>query len=212
MKQRTLVTDRLYYGLDPVRLRAATGRTLARVVGLAPERARVSVTNLCHDFAVDTQQGVALADKLVKEGLLEPPSEEHPGYRLTPGFFELAHARIVEPLPRARARQLLTEACTLAERINQEDVHNPLVIQAFAVFGDYMTRAHHLENLALGILVDLRAPSRRTRFGRMMRKQEGALAIRDAFKALSSFVHVRLVTELRTLPRPFSLVFDARSE
>ncbi|MCC6193383.1 MAG: hypothetical protein IT518_02850, partial [Burkholderiales bacterium] len=103
MKQRTLLTDRLYFGIDPLRLRAATGRTLARVVGLAPERARVSVTNLCHDFAVDTRQGAALADELVKGGLLEPLSERQAGYRLTAEFYELAQARIVEPLPRARA-------------------------------------------------------------------------------------------------------------
>src|SRR6185503_4582498 len=30
---RTLVTERLYFGLDPIKLRAATGRALARVVG-----------------------------------------------------------------------------------------------------------------------------------------------------------------------------------
>ena len=210
MKTRTLISDRLYFGLDPLRLRAATGRALARVVGLAPERARVSATNLCHDFAVDTAQGMELVEELVAEGLLEPPTEQHSGYGLTPGFFELAGARIVEPLPRARAKQLLTEACALAERINQEDVHNPLAIEAFAVYGDYMSRTHKLEELSLGILVDLRPPSRRTRFGRMLRKSEGAEAMRGRFRDLSSFVHVRLVTDLRTLPRPFSLVFDTR--
>ncbi|MCC6198087.1 MAG: hypothetical protein IT518_26850, partial [Burkholderiales bacterium] len=148
--------------------------------------------------------------ELVKGGLLEPLSERQAGYRLTAEFYELAQARIVEPLPRARAKQLLSEACALAERFNQEEVHNPLAIQAFAVHGDYMSRAHHLEHLSLGILVELRAPSRRTRFGRMLTKAQGAVALRASFRALSSFVQVRLVTDLRTLPRPFSLVFDAR--
>lgn len=212
MKARTLLAGRLYFGIDPLRLRAATGRTLARVVGLAPERARITVSNVCNDFAVDTQQGTVLVNEFVKEGLLEPATEARLGYRLTPEFLELAQARVVDPLPRARAKQLLTEACALAERINADDVHNPLVIDAFAVYGEYMSRAHHLENLALGILVDLRPPSRRTRFGRMLQKQEGARAIRAAFKALSSFMHVRLVTDLRTLPRPFSLVFDVRDQ
>ena len=98
----------------------------------------------------------------------------------------------------------------LAERINDEAVHNPLAIDAFAVHGDYMSRAHRLEQLSIGVVVALRAPSRRTRFGRMQSKIEGADAIRTAFGQLSSFIRVRLVTELRTLPRPFSLVFKGR--
>jgi len=210
MKSRTLIADRLYYGLDPLRLRAATSRALSRVVGLAPERARISATNLRHDFAVDTVQGEALMDELVADGLLAPPDDRHAGYGLTAEFLELANARIVEPLPRARAKQLLTEACALAERINEEDVHNPLMIVAFAVYGDYMSREHRLAELSLGVVVELRPVSRRMRFGRSLRKTEGAEAIRGAFRRLSSFVRVRLVTELRTLPRPFSLVFEAR--
>lgn len=212
MKPRTLVTDRLYFGLDPIKLRAATGRALARVVGLPPERARISVTSIRQDFAVDTVQGQALVNEFVAAKLLEPPNERAAGYGLTREFFELAAARIVDPLPRSRAKLLLTEGCTLAERINEEAVHNPLAITAFAVFGDYMSRAHHLEELSLGVVVALRPPSRRTRFGRMQSKAEGAVAIRSAFRQLSSFVQVRLVTDVRTLPRPFSLVFETQTE
>lgn len=210
MKARTLIADRLYYGLAPVRLRAATARALARVVGLAPERARISATNLRHDFAVDTVQGEALVNELVADGLLEPPTGQFPGYGLTKNFLELAGARIVEPLPRTRAKQLLGEACALAERINEEDVHNPLMVIAFAVYGDYMSREHQLAELSLGVVVELRPVSRRMRFGRSLRKSEGAHAVRDAFRRLSSFMRVRLVTDVRTLPRPFSLVFEAR--
>jgi hypothetical protein len=43
----------------------------------------------------------------------------------------------------------------------------------------------------------------------MQSKTEGAEAIRSAFRQLSSYVHVRLVTDVRTLPRPFSLAFEA---
>jgi hypothetical protein len=212
MKPRTLVTDRLYFGLDPLKLRAATGRALARVVGLPPDRARVTATNIRQDFALDTIQGRALVTEFVASGLLEPPTESSAGYGLTREFFELAAARVVEPLPRSRAKLLLTEACTLAERINDDAVHNPLAIEAFAVFGDYMSRAHRLEELSLGVVVELRAPSRRTRFGRMQSKAEGAVAIRTALRQLSSFIRVRLVTDVRTLPRPFSLVFEAKRD
>ncbi len=43
----------------------------------------------------------------------------------------------------------------------------------------------------------------------MLTKAEGADAIRTGFRELSSFIRVRLVTDERTLPRPFSRVFDA---
>ena len=210
MKPKTLLSHRLYYGLDPLRLRTATGRSLSRVVGLPPDRARVSAANLRHDFSLDTAQGEALVKEFVRKGLLEPPNERSPGYGFTREFYELAGARIVEPLPRARAKQILTEACALAERINDEDVHNPLLIVAFVVYGDYLTREHRLEDLSVGIVVDLRPPSRRMRFGRSMQKAQGAAAIRDAFKALSSFMRVRLVTDIRMLPRPFNVVFESR--
>ena len=209
MKPRQLVTDRLYFGMDALKLRAATGRALARVVGLPPERARVSATHLCHDFAVDTVQGQVLVDEFVAEGLLDPPTASQSGYGFTREFLELAAARVVEPLPRARAKQLIAEARAFAERFNDDAVHNPVEIAALAVHGDYMSRATGLEHLSFGVLVQLRTPSRRTRFGRMLSKAEGAEAIRAQLRELSSFVRVRLVTELATLPRPFSVVFEA---
>ncbi len=211
MKSRTLVSDRLYFGIDPFRLRAATGRAISRVVGLPAERARLSATHLRHDFALDTVQGQALVDEMVSEGLLEPPNERRPGYGLTPEFAEFAAARVVDPLPRARAKLLLTQACTLAARFNAEEAHNPLAIASFAVFGDYMSRSHRLDELSLGVVVERRPNPRRRAFGRMLTKAEGAVAVRDLFGQLSSFVRVRLVTDERSLPRPFSRVFDAES-
>jgi len=210
VKTRTLIADRLYYGLEPAHLRTATARTLTRVVGLPPERARISAANLRHDFALDTVQADALVAEFVAEGMLQPPADGQPGYALTPEFVELANARIVEPLPRTRAKQIVLEARTLAERINEDDAHNPLSIVALAVFGDFMTRRSRLAELSFGVVVDLRPPSWRTRLGRMQRKTEGAESIRAAMRELSSFVRVRIVTELPALPRPFSVVYDAR--
>jgi hypothetical protein len=209
MKVRTLVTDRLYFGFEPMKLRAATGRAMARVVGLPQERARISATQLCQDFAVDPVQGEALLNELVANGFLEPPNATQSGYGMTMQFLELASARVVEPLARSRAKLLLTEARAAAERINEDSVHNPIEISAIAVYGDYMSRAPNLEELSLGVVVRSRLPSRRTRFGRMQSKADGAEAIRVVFRELSSFVRVRLVTDAQTLPRPFSIVFQA---
>ena len=210
MKQRTLIADRLYYGLEATHVRASSARALTRVVGLPPERARVSVVHLWNDFAVDATRGAALVEELVARGMLEPPAEGQSGYGFTSEFFELANARIVEPLPRARARQLVDDARALAERINDEDVHNPLSIVSLAVFGDFMTRHRRLADLCFGVVVDTRPPSWRTRLGRQQRKSEGVESMRTAFRDLSSFVRVHVVTQVREVPRPFSVVYDAR--
>jgi hypothetical protein len=211
MRNRTLVTDRLYFGIDPLNLRAATARVLARVVGLPPERARVSGRSLCQDFGVDAQQGQVLIDELVAEGLLEAPQELQADYGLTDRFLEFAGARVVEPLPRERAKQLLVQACALAAQINAEWTHNPLEIEAIAPFGSYMTRDSGLADLSLGIVVRPRTAARRARWGRMHAKSEGGRAIRAAFRELSSFVIVRMVNETPLLPRPFAIAFHADS-
>jgi len=72
MKVTTLVSDRRYFGVDAMTLRAASRRILARVVGLPPERARVSARALRQDFGVNTVVGQALVSELVAEGLLRP--------------------------------------------------------------------------------------------------------------------------------------------
>jgi hypothetical protein len=211
MRVRTLVTQRLYFGVDALHLRAATARVLARVVGLPPERARVSARNLCQDFGFDALRGQALIDELVAEGLLEAPDELQADYALTERFLEFAAARVVEPLPRERAKQLLLQACALAAQVNAEWTNNPLEVEAIAPFGSYMTRDTRLAELSIGIVVRQRTAQRRARWGRMRTKSEGGREIRVAFRELSSFIHVRMVNEAQLLPRPFAVVFHADS-
>ena len=209
MKARTLVTHRIYFGMDPLNLRAASARVFARVVGLPPERARVSARSLRQDFGLDdAETGQALIDEFVAERLLDPPNELQADYGLTERFLEFAFARVVEPLPRQRAKQLLTQACDLAARINAEWTRNPLEIEAVAPFGSYMTRDKQLTDLSLGIIVRPRAPSRRARWGRIVSKTDGARDIRVALRELSSFIHVRMVSDKERLPRPFAIAFQ----
>lgn len=210
MKERTLVTQRLYFGMDALNLRAATSRVLGRVAGLPPERLRVSARSLCHDFAVDTVEGQALLDALIAEGLLEPGTERRDNYRLTERFVEFATARVVEPLPRQKAKELLARACELAARINAEWSRNPLEIEVVAPFGSYMSRDATLAELPLAIVVQQRLSPRRARWGRIASKAEGAHEIRSAFRGLSSFIRVLLVSDRRSVPRPFSVVFEQR--
>jgi len=208
MKARTLVTDRRYFGVDAVTLRTAAGRVLSRVVGLPPERARVSAQALRNDFGVDTIVAESVVNELVAEGLLLPHRQLRGDYHVHPRFVEFASARVVEPLQRTRAKRLLAKACELAAEFNAESSRNPLTIEALAVFGAYMSRDSKLAELPLGIVVRPRPADHRARWGRMHTNADGASALRHRFAELSSFVRVRIVTDRSALPRPFAVVFS----
>lgn len=203
-----LLRHRQYFGVEPQKLRAAAARVVARMAGLPPERARVTARQLHHDFGVDTAEGRPLVEELVAEGLLEPRPEARDAYAVTPQFAEIAAARVIDPLPRERARQLVAEACTLAGQVNALWARIPIEIEAIATFGGYMSRDANLGELSLGLVVRARPSTRRARW-RMSTKAEGALAIRAAFRGIDPFVRVRLVTDLQALPRPFAVVFRA---
>jgi hypothetical protein len=203
-----LLRHRQYFGVEPQQLRAAAARVVARVAGLPPERARVTARQLQRDFGVDTAEGRPLLEELVAEGLLEPRPEIPDAYAVTPQLAEIAAARVIDPLPRERARRIVAEACTLAGQVNALWARIPLEIDAVATFGGYMSREPNLGELSFGVVVRTRPSTRRAHW-RTNTKAEGAGAIRTAFRDLDPFVRVRLVTELQSLPRPFAVVFRA---
>jgi len=209
-RQRTLLTHRLYYGVDAQRLRDGSGRVLSRVAGLAPERARVSAHHVLQDFGMDPVQGQALIGEFVAEGLLQLRAERQGDYFPTERLVEMATARVVDPLPRPQARVIVGQAGAAAARINAEATRNPLAIEAVAVFGSYMSLDDELADLELAAVVHARSSSAlRFRWRPMATKAEGASEIRHALRALSPFVHAQVVTDLRAVPRPFSLIYQA---
>jgi hypothetical protein len=208
MKIRTLVTQRQYYGMEAVALRAAMARILSRVAGLPPDAARVSRRNLLQDFALDAPAAQDTLDKMVADGLLQQPDELQSDFALTERFLEYATARVVEPLPRDRARQLLGKACELAASINAEWKTNPLEINALAPFGSYLSHDTLLAELPLGIAVRPRSSSRKARWTRTVSRRDGARQIRAAVRELSTFFHIRMVSDPKLLPQPFAVVFQ----
>jgi hypothetical protein len=210
MKERTLVTQRLYFGMSALYLRASSERVLARIAGLPLQSAHVSGRSLCIDFGMNTVQGDALVEGFVNGGMLQPQTEQRDCYRLTERFLEFAAARVVAPLPRRRAKELLQRASELGTRINAEWTRNPLEIQLIAPFGRYLKHEARLASLELGIVVQSRAPWRRARWGRLRTTSEGAREIRGAMRELSSFVRVHMVNDKALLPRPFTVVFQER--
>jgi hypothetical protein len=212
MAARTLSAQRRYYGMEPMQLLQATARVLTRVAGLPPERARVSGRSVQQDFALDTVQGQALVENFVEDGLLRRHAERRGDYQLTPRFLEFASARVVEPMPRAKARQLVSAASRLAERINAEWARNPLEVDALAVSGSYMSRSAELPELTLGIIVRPRSAARRFRFFRRVNADEGASRIQNEFRDMSSFVNAYIAIDTQGILRPFSVIFKAEAQ
>jgi len=209
VKSRTLVAHQQYFGMEAARFREAANRVLARVVGLPVDRAQVHERRLREDFAVTTQSGQGLVEDLVRGGLLKPHAERPGEYRLTDKFAEFAYARVIAPLPRARARQLLERAAKVAAHINASWSRNPLEIEMVAVSGAYMSRDEELSELTLNVLLRNRAQPRTMPWGRRASKAEGANEIRAELGSVTTFAVVHLLTDRDSLPRPFNIVYNA---
>ncbi len=158
MKERTLLADRLYFGLEPDRLRSSAQRVLTRVSGLRREHARISARNLRQDFELTTVEGQVLVGELVAKGLLRERTTSAGHYRPTRRLAEIANARVVPPLSRARAKLLVAKAIELATRINVRWSRNPLEIETIATFGGYMSRDSEIADVGLGIVLRVRPP------------------------------------------------------
>ena len=207
MKIRTLISNQLYFGLEPLAFRQGAGRMLARVAKLPPEQAGVNAQTLGKDFRLDSAAAHTLVDAFVAKALLEADPKRAGEYRLTDRFAEFALARVVPPLPRMRAKELLDQACKLAAKINAEWTHNPLMVHMIAVSGSYMSRNNRIADLTLWPVVKRRFELSASRLSSSVTKAEGAAEISSAFRGLSSFIVVRMVADKTTIERPFAVPF-----
>jgi hypothetical protein len=207
MKIRTLVSNQRYFGLEPIEFRRGAGRALARVEGVAPDSVPMSAQTLSADFKLEPIAADALLESLLSKGLLQASPGHFGDYRLTQLFVEFALARVVPPLPRDRAKEVLEQACRLAAKINAEWTANPLVIHLLAVSGAYMTRSNRVGELVLWPLVKRRAVVRPRSFGAWMTTSDGIREIGTALRELSTFILVRVVTEKTSIERPFAVPF-----
>ena len=212
MKNRTLISNQLYFGLEPLDLRRGTERTLSRVFGLPPDRVRVTRETLREDFRLDTAESETLLRAFVGDGLLQADPATAGNYRLTERFHEFAQARVVAPLERAEAKELVDKACRVAAQINADRTWNPVMIDMLGVSGAYMSRSDYISELKLWPVVKTRAEIRPRRFGSPMTKAEGSSEIRGLLRALSPFILVHLVTDTASVERPFSVPFRAYDE
>lgn len=211
MKPMMLVAKHLYFGLDPLRLRDGAERVLARMPEAERHAPRVGLGALVQDLELDTRLGRTVIDKMVAGGMLEPVAPDATEYAVTDRFRAIAHARIVEPLPRGDAQQLLTHCAEIAARFNRSATRNEYEIAAIAVYGAYMSRLTDLAELTIGITGRRRAPVVRPLIGRASAQTEGTADIRAMFERRSSFLQVGFFKRVADMPRPFNVVFRAES-
>jgi len=207
MKNRTLISNQLYFGLDSIAFRRGLGRAVARVARMPPEQARVNTQTIGKDFGLDAAAARTLVEAMLTNGLLQDDRTHAGEYRLTDRFSEFALARVVPPLPRMRAKELLDQACTLAAKINAEWTHNPLMIHMIAVSGSYMSRHSRIADLTLWPVVRRRSDTGSRRFSASITKAHGAAEISSALRGLSSFIVVRMVADKTGIERPFAVPF-----
>lgn len=202
-----LVTRHLYFGVDAMQLQVAAGRVLMRVVGQPPERATVGLETLAQDFGMSTRESLALVDQMVLAGLLVKPNPSAAEYIITNKFRQYAQARIVDPLPRARAQLLLTHMAERAQYFNRTASRNKYEIEALAVYGGYMSREPEMPDLMIGVTGRRRGSVDRPVAGRATSPTAGREQIRELFEELSSFVWVTFFHRLQDVPRPFTVFF-----
>ncbi len=210
MPAPTLVTRKLYFGVDAVRLRDATERVVTRVAGEPGNHAVVGFQTLAQEFGLGADASRAAIDEMVKEGLLERLTPSGMDYAITDRFREYAMARIVQPLPREQAQLLVSHFAKLAEQFNDTASNNKYEIEAVAVFGDYMSLEPNLTELSVGVTGRRRSLQVRPTAGRGMGPVEGTDQIRKLFTDQSSFVRVSFFHRVHDVPRPFSVIYKSK--
>ncbi len=209
MRPVTLVTKKVYFGLDAQRLRDASARVLARVEGQPPERARVNLETLVEEFRVSAAASRPMVDEMLRRGLLERHDARSGEFGITEKFRRYAEAEIIEPLPRSRAKMLLTHVADLAWQFNRTALDNKYEIDALAVFGRYMSLEPELEEVTVGITGLRRPPPQHPTAGRATRPLQGHEQIRTLIEGQSRYLRVHFFAHQDDIPRPFSVLFKS---
>jgi hypothetical protein len=209
MKPMTLVARHLYFGMDPLRLRDAVNRVLARVPEDQSIDASVHADAIVEDLHLTPAASKAIIAEMVQSGVLTKIARTGGNYGITTRFREIARARIIEPLERNEAQLLLGHCTEIAEQFNRTATRNKYEIEAIAVHGAYMTRYRAIAELELAITGRHRRPGQKNFIGRATAQTEGTEQIRALFQKQSGFIEVRFYKRLSDVPRPFSVIFKA---
>jgi hypothetical protein len=207
---KRLVADQCCFGLDALAFQNGAARVLARLGAPTSSQMGIDIRELSSDFRLDTTVGWTLLRALRDGGLLQPDGTGR--YYPTARFREYAHACVVAPLSRARAKLLIDRAIELATRINAKWTQNPYQIQQVAVAGSYMSRSDLLPELSLWLVLEKRAETRALRRTASPGADQPVHQIAAAMRGVSSFAVVHVARDRQEVSRPFIVVFEAVDE
>src|SRR4030095_14459616 len=166
MKALTLVTRKLSFGVDAMQMRDSTARVLSRLGQTPSDRAVVKLDALIEDFRISASASRRMVDEMLRHGLLQRIGERNAEFGVTAKFREYADAAIIDPLPRSRAKMLLTHIADLAWHFNRTAIDNKYEIDALAVFGSFMPLEPELAELTVAVTGRRRPPAARPSAGR----------------------------------------------
>src|SRR4030095_8260587 len=185
MKALTLVTRKLYFGVDAMQMRDSTARVLSRL-GQTPSDPRVDkLSALIGAFRISAPGSRRMVDEMLRHGLLQRIGERNAEFGVTAKFREYADAAIIDPLPRSRAKMLLTHIADLAWHFNRTAIDNKYEIDALAVFGSLMPLAPELAELTVAVTGRRRPPVTRPASGRATEALQGHEQIRELIEGQS---------------------------
>lgn len=209
MKAVTLVTRKLYFGVDAMQMRDSTARVLSRFEEPPREQPVINLAALLEDFRVSAAASRPMVEEMVRHGLLQRLPDRSAEYGVTDKFRLYADARIIEPLPRSRAKMLLNHVADLAWHFNRTAVENKYEIDALAVFGPFMSLEPELAELTVACTGRRRTPAERPAAGRATKSEQGHEQIRELIEGQSSYLQAKFFQRLDDVPRPFSVIFKS---
>ena len=209
MKAVTLVTRKLYFGVDAMQMRDSSARVLSRLEQTPSDRPVVKLDALIEDFRVSAAASRRMVDEMLRHGLLQRVGDHNSEFGVTDKFRQYADAHIIDPLPRSRAKMLLTHIADLAWHFNRSAVDNKYEIDALAVFGSFMSLEPELAELTVAVTGRRRPPVARPAAGRATEHREGHEQIRELIEGQSRYLQAKFLKSLDDVPRPFSVIFKS---
>lgn len=204
-----IVRHRLYFGIEAERWREAVARVVDRANGDPEGHGAVTLDALATEFRLSAAASRALAEGMVRDGLLERLSPHAIEFEVTDRLRAYAEAPLVDPLSRLDVDVVLSHAVQLVRQFNRTAADNRYQVETLVVFGPYMNADAVLADVMVGIVLRRRPVQPKPLLGRAQQQVEGHERIRRMVTR-ADYVKVTFFRELADVPRPFKVLFRAQ--
>jgi len=205
---RKLIAYQLYFGIEARAFHAGAQRMLKRASAQASGQTWINIRTLSEDFKLDLAASGTLLRAFLTGGLLYPDGDG--GYEATERFRQYALTRVVLPLMRSEAKDLLHRACSFAAGFNADSQRQPLLIETMMVSGSYITRCDLVPELSLWLILRRRRQPDGQHSTPSFDKDDSVRHLKEKMKELGPIVEVHIAPDRDKVARPFSVVFQRK--